>query len=202
MSERINWLPRPVCQLLRLRRKDASTSRNRQRSVAFDDGVQDDEDEDARRRNGYLYVFVLILYPFIWLIRRIRMLMFPRMNGVPVRRSDRIRDNTEGRESEDEQKSRMKQADSLKSPTSPKAPVSSSELWPEPKFAPPRPLLAAHPAPKKLILDLDETLIHSHAKGSRLSTGHMVEVKFDQHAILYSVYKRPHCERFLRKVWT
>jgi CTD nuclear envelope phosphatase 1 len=67
-------------------------------------------------------------------------------------------------------------------------------------------------------LDLDETLIHSLAKGGRMSSGHMVEVKLSmptttalspggpqttlgpQHPILYYVHKRPHCDEFLRKV--
>ncbi|KAI5784568.1 NLI interacting factor-like phosphatase-domain-containing protein [Geopyxis carbonaria] len=54
---------------------------------------------------------------------------------------------------------------------------------------------------KTLILDLDETLIHSLAKGGRMTSGHMVEVKLDQqHAILYYVHKRPYCDEFLRKV--
>lgn len=73
---------------------------------------------------------------------------------------------------------------------------------------------------KTLILDLDETLIHSLAKGGRMSTGHMVEVRLSspmtvpvapsaggmstvigpQHPILYCVHKRPHCDDFLRKV--
>lgn len=66
---------------------------------------------------------------------------------------------------------------------------------------------------KTLIIDLDETLIHSMAKGGRMSTGHMVEVKLNayvglggnaspatQHPILYYVHKRPHCDDFLRRV--
>ncbi|KAJ9651177.1 Nuclear envelope morphology protein 1 [Neophaeococcomyces mojaviensis] len=77
---------------------------------------------------------------------------------------------------------------------------------------------------KTLILDLDETLIHSIAKGGRMSSGHMVEVKLNvpvlnpvtqaghggqyaqppmitpQHPILYYVHKRPHCDEFLRKI--
>jgi hypothetical protein len=51
------------------------------------------------------------------------------------------------------------------------------------------------------------------AKGGRMSTGHMVEVKLNtfigvagqasvgpQHPILYYVHKRPHCDDFLRRV--
>jgi len=92
--------------------------------------------------------------------------------------------------------------------------------------APPRPLIPRRQpsytfpdvsngrlAQKTLILDLDETLIHSMAKGGRMSTGHMVEVKLNtyigvagqpslgpQHPILYYVHKRPHCDDFLRRV--
>jgi CTD nuclear envelope phosphatase 1 len=88
---------------------------------------------------------------------------------------------------------------SVKSPTSPQA---IHRITKYPKSAgPPIPLLPRHPSPKTLILDLDETLIHSLAKGGRMSSGHMVEVKLDrQHAILYYVHKRPYCDEFLRKV--
>lgn len=109
-------------------------------------------------------------------------------------------------------------ANSLKSPSSP---VTKLKYPRAP--APPRPIvprrqpsysnLFTPDAPKKtLILDLDETLIHSMAKGGRMSTGHMVEVKFQgpvgaggvvlgpQVPILYYVHERPHCHEFLRKV--
>lgn len=68
-------------------------------------------------------------------------------------------------------------------------------------------------SPKKtLIIDLDETLIHSMAKGGRMSTGHMVEVRLGGPVsssgvslgpgvpILYYVHERPNCHEFLRKV--
>ena len=112
----------------------------------------------------------------------------------------------------------------LKSPTSPASSLSMTKYPRAP--APPRPLIprrqpsySTPEAPKNgrlsqktLILDLDETLIHSMAKGGRMSTGHMVEVKINhlmgvpgnmigpQHPILYYVHKRPHCDDFLRRV--
>jgi CTD nuclear envelope phosphatase 1 len=117
--------------------------------------------------------------------------------------------------------------ETLKSPTSPAAASLSMTKYPRAP-APPRPLIPRRlpsytladpingkPALKTLILDLDETLIHSMAKGGRMSTGHMVEVKLNtyiggsgqqvpgpQHPILYYVHKRPHCDDFLRRVST
>lgn len=110
----------------------------------------------------------------------------------------------------------------LKSPTSPVGALTKYPRTP----APPRPLIPRRqpsyvniePADarhqKTLILDLDETLIHSMSKGGRMSTGHMVEVRLNttyvgvggqagigpQHPILYYVHKRPHCDDFLRRV--
>lgn len=113
----------------------------------------------------------------------------------------------------------------IKSPTSP---ASSLRLTKYPRApAPPRPLIPRRQpsystqtssqastrfTQKTLVIDLDETLIHSLAKGGRMSSGHMVEVKLNtivgyggatlgpQHPILYYVHKRPHCDDFLRKV--
>ncbi|KAL8944038.1 MAG: hypothetical protein Q9211_000744 [Gyalolechia sp. 1 TL-2023] len=114
----------------------------------------------------------------------------------------------------------------IKSPTSP---ASSLRMTRYPRApAPPRPLIPPRQpsysprgssnsfsprlTQKTLVIDLDETLIHSLAKGGRMSSGHMVEVKLNtavgyggatlgpQHPILYYVHKRPHCDDFLRKV--
>ncbi|KAH6891451.1 NLI interacting factor-like phosphatase-domain-containing protein [Thelonectria olida] len=108
----------------------------------------------------------------------------------------------------------------LKSPTSPIAALTKYPKTP----APPRPLIPrrqpsylniepTNTKQKTLILDLDETLIHSMSKGGRMSTGHMVEVRLNttyvvggqtavgpQHPILYWVNKRPYCDEFLRRV--
>ncbi|OAA39472.1 NIF domain protein [Metarhizium rileyi] len=108
----------------------------------------------------------------------------------------------------------------LKSPTSPIAALTKYPKTP----APPRPLIprrqpsylkldASVKHQKTLILDLDETLIHSMSKGGR-SSGHMVEVRLNtaslgmgtapggaaQHPILYWVNKRPYCDEFLRRI--
>lgn len=69
--------------------------------------------------------------------------------------------------------------------------------------------------PKTLVLDLDETLIHSTSKpighsssGSgllgfgRRNKGHTVEVVLGGRSTLYHVYKRPFVDYFLRKVST
>ncbi|KAH7325847.1 NLI interacting factor-like phosphatase-domain-containing protein [Stachybotrys elegans] len=108
----------------------------------------------------------------------------------------------------------------LKSPTSP---INALTKYPKTP-APPRPLiprrepsyLNKEPTMKQrrtLVLDLDETLIHSMSKGGRMNSGHMVEVRLNaaslgvngqggmgQHPILYWVNKRPFCDEFLRRV--
>ncbi|QLQ78210.1 hypothetical protein HG537_0A04570 [Torulaspora globosa] len=58
---------------------------------------------------------------------------------------------------------------------------------------------------KRLVVDLDETLIHSASRStshSNSSQGHMVEVRFAISGVstLYYVHKRPHCDLFLSKV--
>lgn len=114
---------------------------------------------------------------------------------------------------------------SLKSPTS-SANVPYKQLTKFPRAPqPPRPLVPRRqpsysasgtsvvgPHQKTLILDLDETLIHSLVNGGRFQTGHMVEVKLQaavgaggqllgpQVPLLYYVHKRPYCDDFLKKV--
>ena len=122
-------------------------------------------------------------------------------------------------------------AQALKSPSSPAGHATKLTRYPRAP-APPRPLVprrqpsytlsySAETPKKTLIIDLDETLIHSMAKGGRMSTGHMVEVRLGGPVpapptsnsntpstvqfgpgvpILYYVHERPGCHEFLRKV--
>lgn len=59
---------------------------------------------------------------------------------------------------------------------------------------------------KVLILDLDETLIHSLSRGAPRSLGgsggqcHMIELKVNNVLTLYYVYKRPYCDFFLKEL--
>ena len=115
-------------------------------------------------------------------------------DDITPRRSIRIRLFNEN------SSSKPPKAASVKSPTSPSTSTLRLTKYPR-NTGPPQPLLARNPSQKTLILDLDETLIHSLSKGGRLTSGHMVEVKLEgQHPILYYVHKRPYCEEFLRKV--
>ena len=65
--------------------------------------------------------------------------------------------------------------------------------------APSKPLLRLKK--KTLVLDLDETLIHSTSLSSRREPyDFRAEVRVNEHIILYYVYKRPHVDLFLSKV--
>lgn len=52
---------------------------------------------------------------------------------------------------------------------------------------------------KTLVLDLDETLVHSTSKSSR-NYDAMIEVLVGKSSCLYYVFKRPHVDLFLKKV--
>ncbi|GAA5946211.1 hypothetical protein JCM3765_000154 [Sporobolomyces pararoseus] len=91
-------------------------------------------------------------------------------------------------------------------PPSPGSTTSSpfSQSIPRPIRAPPR------LTPKTLVLDLDETLIHSTSRPTSGGRGRravpkglkttMVEVVLDGRSTMYTVYKRPWVDFFLRKV--
>lgn len=63
-----------------------------------------------------------------------------------------------------------------------------------------RPLALRNTNRKTLVLDLDETLIHSMTRGSSISPAHVVEVIVGQLTCIYYVDKRPFCDLFLQKV--
>ncbi|KAI4142173.1 MAG: hypothetical protein LQ340_007422 [Diploschistes diacapsis] len=160
-------------------------------------------------------------------------------DNLPTRRSIRIKLNAEEQARRKRSKKQRTASDvakssntlqeeaaaaaELKSPTSPASSLRITK-YPHAPY-PPRPLIPRRQpsysdlsgrrgalAQKTLVIDLDETLIHSMAKGGRMSTGHMVEVKLSspaaynglalgpQHPILYYVHKRPHCDDFLKKI--
>lgn len=166
----------------------------------------------------------------------------PREESETRRSSIRIKEQSEAVKRRKQKKSNSPLADNtpltvdnIKSPTSPSSSLRITRYPHAPQ--PPRPLtprrqpsysnlIPRSPSrmgqayqQKTLILDLDETLIHSLAKGGRMSSGHMVEVKLNapvalsapvpgqatpvlgaHHPILYYVHKRPFCDEFLRKV--
>lgn len=91
-------------------------------------------------------------------------------------------------------------ANNIKSPTS-----SSKYIIPPPQRLYP---LSRNPGKKRrrktLILDLDETLIHSLSRGSprsfRGGSTHTIEIKINNISSLYYVHKRPYCDFFLKEV--
>lgn len=92
-------------------------------------------------------------------------------------------------------------SNSIKSPTS-----SSKYFIPPPQRLVP---LSRNPHKKKLkkqlILDLDETLIHSLSRSSprsfNSSAGKMIEIKINNISSLYFVHKRPFCDYFLQQLY-
>jgi CTD nuclear envelope phosphatase 1 len=142
---------------------------------------------------------------------------------IKLHNEDALRQRKAAKKAQSSSQVSPEAANSLKSPTGPMIAAAKHKFPRAPQ--PPRPLVprrqpsysakgasAVGPHQKTLILDLDETLIHSMAKGGRFQTGHMVEVKLQasvgaggqiigpQVPILYYVHKRPFCDEFLKKV--
>lgn len=128
-------------------------------------------------------------------------------------RNDRSAENTVTEEAAAALKSPMVSATSSKLTKFPRTPQPPRPLIPrrQPSYSMSGSTFGSSQR-KTLILDLDETLIHSMSKGGRFTTGHMVEVKLQQPVgiggtvlgpqvpILYYVHKRPYCDEFLKKV--
>ncbi len=142
---------------------------------------------------------------------------------IKLHNEDALRQRKAAKKAQSNSEVSPEAANALKSPTGPMIAAAKHKFPRAPQ--PPRPLVprrqpsysakgasAVGPHQKTLILDLDETLIHSMAKGGRFQTGHMVEVKLQasvgaggqvigpQVPILYYVHKRPFCDEFLKKV--
>lgn len=142
---------------------------------------------------------------------------------IKLHNEDALRQRKAAKKAQSNSQVSPEAANALKSPTGPMIAAAKHKFPRAPQ--PPRPLVprrqpsysakgasAVGPHQKTLILDLDETLIHSMAKGGRFQTGHMVEVKLQasvgaggqiigpQVPILYYVHKRPFCDEFLKKV--
>lgn len=71
-------------------------------------------------------------------------------------------------------------------------PLFKSSFFPKRKICLPKKI-------KTLVLDLDETLVHSTSRNVG-GYDHMIEVMLDGQACLYYVYKRPHLDAFLRQI--
>ncbi|KAF1928561.1 NIF domain-containing protein [Didymella exigua CBS 183.55] len=142
---------------------------------------------------------------------------------IKLHNEDALRQRKAAKKAQSNSEVSPEAANALKSPTGPMTAAAKHKFPRAPQ--PPRPLVprrqpsysakgasAVGPHQKTLILDLDETLIHSMAKGGRFQTGHMVEVKLQasvgaggqiigpQVPILYYVHKRPFCDEFLKKI--
>lgn len=102
------------------------------------------------------------------------------------------------------QKDRGKKTTSTPSHTSNILGTKSMGRFQFPKKLIPRSILYSEKK-KTLVIDLDETLIHSVSRGtthSNSSQAHIIEVRFAISGVstLYYVHKRPYCDLFLSKV--
>lgn len=141
-----------------------------------------------------LLIWLLIAFPFLYLFG----------SEYPSATADNSMASEVGKERIDEQIAILKKekiiANHIKSPT-----ASKYILPPPPRLFP----LSRNPEKRRrkktLLLDLDETLIHSLSRGTPRSLGssgscHMIELKVNNVATLYYVYKRPFCDFFLKEV--
>ena len=142
----------------------------------------------------FLLVWLLITFPFLYFFG----------SEYPSSSADCSIPTDVGKDRIDEQIALLKKekiiANHIKTPT-----ASKYIIPPPPRLFP----LSRNPEKRRrkktLLLDLDETLIHSFSRGTPRSLGssgnfHMIELKVNDVATLYYVYKRPFCDFFLKEV--
>lgn len=143
-----------------------------------------------------LLIWLLISFPFTYFFGH----EYPVMeseNDMDLRRGSLVMDIDEKTELLKQEKI---MANHIKSPT-----ASKYIIPPPPRLFPRSRNPDKKRKKKTLILDLDETLIHSLSRGAPRSLGssgscRMIELKVNSVATLYYVYKRPFCEFFLKEI--
>lgn len=145
-----------------------------------------------------LLVWLLVTFPFTYIFGH----DYPAMLSV----DDTLTHRTDEKPLLNEKTELLKQekilANNIKSPTG----LSKYIIPPPPRLIP----LSRNPDKKKrkkvLVLDLDETLIHSLPRAAPRSLGgpsgscHGIEIRVNDVATLYNVYKRPYCDFFLKEI--
>lgn len=139
-----------------------------------------------------LFFWLLITFPFTYFFNDTS--SSDLLNETPQQHDEIINEKTELLKHENII------SNTIKSPT-----ASSKYIIPPPQRLFP---LSRNPGKKRkrktLILDLDETLIHSLSRGSPRSfnngSSHMIEVKLNNISTLYYVHKRPYCDFFLKEI--
>lgn len=140
-----------------------------------------------------MLLWLLITFPFTYFFEQ----EYPQILG-----NNSAASQEEQREKIELLKQERIMANHIKSPSS----LSKYFIPPPPRLFP----LSRNPDKRKkkkvLILDLDETLIHSLSRGAPRSLGgsggqcHMIELKVNNVSTLYYVYKRPFCDFFLKEL--
>ncbi|EAZ63502.1 Nuclear Envelope Morphology [Scheffersomyces stipitis CBS 6054] len=159
------------------------------------------------------FMWLLVTFPFIYTFEQLGLVNF----GNKLRRNNNnissgkimtSSSSTPDQRSEIDDKTEILKQENILS-NNIKSPTSYS------KYIIPPPLrlypLSRNPQKKRkrktLILDLDETLIHSLSRGSprsfntsSSSAPKMIEIKLNNIASLYYVHKRPYCDYFLKEI--
>lgn len=146
-----------------------------------------------------LFTWLLVTYPFTR--------TFEALGLISSTTNEYVYDEPENYETEDSllHKTQLLKDENIISNTI-KSPTSSSKyIIPPPQRLYP---FSRNPQKKKkktLVLDLDETLIHSLSRtspriSSLTSSSRMIEIKINNDSTLYYVYKRPFCDFFLQEI--